>query len=336
MVVLGARMVRNYVHYKLQNQAYDRWNIGIVRAPISRFLDPGFRPQVHWAPYRRKGYMIADPFGIPAGGGVRVLCEEFSFFTERGWLAELPWHPQHGWGELRTLLDAQVHMSYPYPLVHAGRRYCMPECSARDGLQLYRIEADRLVLEQSTLQGLRLLDSTVFEYAGRWWLFCTRVDEEPNARLLVFHGPSPLGPWQPHAANPVKTDVRSSRPAGTPFVHDGRLYRPAQDCSECYGWRVAINEVTRLTPDEFAETPAAWIGPLTDSPYPHGFHTLSACGEFTLVDAKWSGQSGPLLWARLQRKLRRDPRLRQEQGAEPQQRRESDAVGERGQDHARR
>ena len=305
MLVFGARVAENYLRYKLENQAYERWNIGVVRAPISRFLDPGFQPEVEWAPYRRDGYMIADPFGIPSGEGMRVLCEEFSFFTERGWISELPWHPRSGWGTLRPVLDEQVHMSYPYPLVHEGRTYCMPECGARDRLTLYRVEADRLVPERTMLEGPRLLDSTVFEYGDRWWLFCTRADDEPNARLLIYHGPSAVGPWQPHPANPVKTDVRSSRPAGTPFVHQGRLYRPAQDCTERYGWRLAINEITRLTPEEFEEQPLRWIGPLTETPYPHGFHTLSACGEVTLVDAKWSGISWSVLRARLVRKLRR-------------------------------
>ncbi len=36
-------------------------------------------------------------------------------------------------------------------------------------------------------------------------------------------------PWVAHARNPVKTDARSARPGGTPFVVDGVLYRPGQD-----------------------------------------------------------------------------------------------------------
>ena len=39
----------------------------------------------------------------------------------------------------------------------------------------------------------------------------------------------------------VKTDVRSARPAGTPFVYQGELYRPAQDCSRTYGGSIVIH-----------------------------------------------------------------------------------------------
>ena len=89
----------------------------------------------------------------------------------------------------------------------------------------------------------RSLDPTIVEWAGRWWMFGTRRDRDPNAELWLWHAPSPLGPWTVHAANPVKIDVRSSRPAGTPFVLDGVLYRPAQDCSRGYGGAVVVNRV---------------------------------------------------------------------------------------------
>jgi hypothetical protein len=84
----------------------------------------------------------------------------------------------------------------------------------------------------------------------------------------------------------VKEDIRSSRPAGTPFFHEGELIRPAQDCSKTYGGRIVLNRVTRLTPTKFEEQQVAVVDPLTDSPYPNGIHTLSAVGNFTMLDAK--------------------------------------------------
>jgi hypothetical protein len=83
---------------------------------------------------------------------------------------------------------------------------------------------------------------------------------------------------------PAKIDVRSSRPAGTPFEHDGILYRPAQDCSEFYGGRVIINRVNTLTPIDFAEEPVAVIDPYRDGPYSDGIHTLSGAAGAVVVD----------------------------------------------------
>jgi hypothetical protein len=104
--------------------------------------------------------------------------------------------------------------------------------------------------------------------------------------LHAWHAPDLFGPWVPHAGNPVKTDVRSSRPAGRPFVHRGQLYRPAQDCSRTYGGAVTINRVVRLSPTAFEEETIAVVEPYVDSPYPYGVHTLSTAGEYTVIDGK--------------------------------------------------
>lgn len=305
MVSLGTRLLRNYVNYKRTNQFVERWNIGIVRAPIHRFLDPEFVPDIDWAPYDRNGYMIADPFGLPAGDGARVFCEEFSFFSERGWISELAWSPTAGWTQPKTILDDGNHMSYPYILGSGDTMRIIPECGTRLGLTCYRDGPNGLVADSVMLEHEQLLDSTIFEHDGRWWLFATRIHDEPNAKLVIFHGPSESGPWTAHPANPVKTDVRNSRPAGTPFRHEGRLFRPAQDCSMTYGYRLVINEITELTPLHFEEAPVRTIGPMRDSAYPHGFHTLSACGELTLVDGKSEGVSARMLRYRLARKAAR-------------------------------
>jgi hypothetical protein len=93
--------------------------------------------------------------------------------------------------------------------------------------------------------------------------------------------------FEPHAANPVKTDVRSSRPGGTPFVHNGKLYRPAQDCSTDYGAAIVIHEVTLLTPTEFSEREVRRISPQQSWACNKGLHTLSVLNENeTLIDAK--------------------------------------------------
>jgi hypothetical protein len=131
-----------------------------------------------------------------------------------------------------------------------------------------------------------ILDPTLLEHEGRWWLFGTLEGHYPDTMLYLWHADRPAGPWRRHATNPVKCDVRSSRPAGALFRHEGRLYRPAQDCSHTYGGAVAINRVERLSTLEFREETVTTIRPSSDSPYPHGTHTLAGWGARTLVDGK--------------------------------------------------
>jgi hypothetical protein len=109
-----------------------------------------------------------------------------------------------------------------------------------------------------------------------------------NSELHLWFAEALEGPWTVHPGNPVKIDVRSARPAGSPFYIDGVLYRPAQDCSSTYGARVMINRVLELTRTGFREEVAAAVNPDPKGKYPAGLHTLSAMGERTLVDGKRS------------------------------------------------
>src|SRR2546428_268438 len=107
-----------------------------------------------------------------------------------------------------------------------------------------------------------------------------------DANLYVWHASDLWGPWEAHPLNPVKTDIRSARPGGTPFEYEGQLYRPAQDCSKTGGGKIVLNRVDRLTTTEFQEEPVAIVAPYADTPYQDGLHTLSAAGDYTLIDAK--------------------------------------------------
>jgi len=117
-------------------------------------------------------------------------------------------------------------------------------------------------------------------------MFCTNYDDEVESKLYLWHAPRLEGPWEPHAANPLKTDVRSSRPAGRPFLFDGIYYRPAQDGSRGYGSGICINRIVCLTTREFAETPVRHISPISGSGYQEGIHTLVGCGPVTVIDGK--------------------------------------------------
>lgn len=59
-------------------------------------------------------------------------------------------------------------------------------------------------------------------------------------QLYIFYADTPLGPWQPHAQNPVMVapDRRGARMGGSLAKHRGKLIRFGQDCSEAYGHSV--------------------------------------------------------------------------------------------------
>jgi hypothetical protein len=270
---------------------YDHWNIGIVRQPIHDFLDPKHRtPTVEWLPPRRRNEFIADPFGVVHDDKVTVFCEFLDY--------------RHGVGRIAALRPSEptnlvpvaigpvpaVHLSYPMVFEHDGRLFCIPETHGAKEVALYAAEhfPDRWVKVATLVENAAIVDATLFRHKDKWWLAGAADPGEISvgADLYLWYAAVITGPWHAHVGNPVKTDVRSSRPAGAPFVVDGCLYRPAQDSSVTYGGRVVINRVLRLTPSSFKEDVVAYVEPDINGPYPDGWHTLSAVGDFTLIDGK--------------------------------------------------
>ncbi|PCJ96233.1 MAG: hypothetical protein COA45_11440 [Zetaproteobacteria bacterium] len=75
-----------------------------------------------------------------------------------------------------------------------------------------------------------------------------------------------------------------SRSAGPLFEHEGKLYRPAQDAKERYGFGLDINEVLQLTPKKYCERIIERIIPDSDIYDIYGIHTFSSAGGLSCVD----------------------------------------------------
>jgi len=134
----------------------------------------------------------------------------------------------------------------------------LPETAENRTLELYRCEAFPYAWRphRVLLENLSAFDATLWRERDRWWMF-VNVSEpcaDSSDELHIYWSTTPLGPWTAHRGNPVVSDVRSARPAGPLFSHNGRLYRPSQDCSLAYGHSVSINRVDVLNDDDYRET----------------------------------------------------------------------------------
>ena len=271
----------------------DHWNIGIVEQPIEEFLDPA-RPRqpVKWLPALAKGQFVADPFGWVQDGRLTIFCEYLDYRDGVGTIAAIqPGEPAAGERVPVTIGPfPPVHLSYPAVFEHQGRLLCIPETQGAREVALYGLERfpDKWIKLTTLIENAAIVDATLFRHGELWWLAGASDPggAQMGADLHLWFATDVMGPWTPHPANPVKTDVSSARPAGTPFVSNGVLYRPAQDSSTTYGSRVVINRVLTLTTAVFREEPAAFVEPDTAGPYPDGLHTLTAVGAITLIDGK--------------------------------------------------
>jgi hypothetical protein len=266
----------------------DTWCVGIVAKPAHAFLSDPQPSPVRWIELFPDDGFYADPFPFVSDGRLKLLVEGYDYTGGQGYIAQLD--PDGPADKRVTRLELPVphHLSYPYLIEQDGQTFCVPESHQARRVVLLRGDPfpSRWVEDTVLLQNYAGVDSTPFEHDGRWWLFCADNDRRDQKLLFVFFSDSLRGPWRPHAGNPVKASRRSARPGGRPFVHNGALYRPAQDCTRTYGGAIVLNRVLELSPERFAEEEAVRIEPDPSSPYPDGLHHFVPFGDLTVIDAK--------------------------------------------------
>jgi hypothetical protein len=231
----------------------------------------------------------ADPFPLEHGGRHYVFFEELPFAAGKAHISVMEIGADGRWSAPERVLERDYHLSYPFVFEHEGRLYMIPETAQNGTVELWRCEEfpRRWRLEKVLLEGVRLVDATLYRAAERWWMFANGAAGASRAfddELHLFHSESLLGEWQPHPRNPVKSDVRGARPAGRLFWRAGALHRPAQICAPVYGAGLSINRVLRLTPQDYVERQVERILPDRGRGL-LGLHTLNRAGALTVVDA---------------------------------------------------
>ncbi len=272
-----------------------RWHDGPGIAETGDFSGPTFR--VVPDPGRR---FFADPFPTLHGGTPWVFVEDLDHRVGKGVISAIPFGPNGPTGDAVVVLEEPWHLSYPFLVAFDGALHMIPESTNAGDVALYRCTRfpDRWERVATLLDGLSLSDATMFEHAGRWWMFGTEHDGEGSWSdvLAIFSAPSPLGPWTPHRSNPVMVDRAASRPAGAVFRRGDRLFRPVQDCSEGYGTALGLAEIMRLDDQGYEQVVRHRLAPGPQWPG-RKLHTLNRAGPLEVIDGsvvrpKWLWLAG--------------------------------------------
>ena len=196
---------------------------------------------------------------------------------------------------LGLAIEEPGHLSFPQLLRWNDEWYMTVESGALKRASLYR--ATGFPLEWSRVAdlvtGRVFVDPILHFHGGHWYLFAT-VAENRNStwdELFLFVSDQLTGPFRPHPANPILSDVRRARPAGRLFHHDGKLIRPSQDCASSYGSALVFNEVLELSPETYREEPISRLAPVWSRSLV-ACHTYSAAGGIELLDAKGIPSTG--------------------------------------------
>ena len=230
----------------------------------------------------------ADPFPVKRDDKYYIFIEEYIRKDKKGHIAVIEMDQKGRYQQPTKILEKNYHLSYPFIFQWRGDTYMIPESAQNRTIELYRCVSfpDDWRLEAVLMEGVKAVDTTLAEINGLWWMFVNiGVDGTTHSHdeLHLFYAETPLGPWQPHRSNPVKSDARSARPAGHLFRWRGDLYRPAQDCSKLYGYAISINKIAHICPDRFVEIEVSKIFPQWSNNL-FATHTFNRADGLAIVD----------------------------------------------------
>jgi hypothetical protein len=231
-------------------------------------------------------HFYADPFPFVHEGGTWLFVEDFDHRVGRGVISVVGFDDDGPVGTPTTVLEHDVHLSYPFVLEHDGAVWMVPETSAAGRIELHRATAfpHRWTLETVLVEGVEASDATLFEHGGRWWLLATvRHGGSFSDTLGAWSADRLTGPWSPHPLGALLVDIASARPAGRVEARDGRLLRPVQDNRNGYGASLLLTEVTRLDDGGFEQRVLASLGAGPRWPG-RRLHTLNRAGRLEVVD----------------------------------------------------
>ncbi|MGE9295000.1 MAG: glucosamine inositolphosphorylceramide transferase family protein [Puniceicoccales bacterium] len=239
----------------------------------------------------------ADPFPVVRDGRCWVFLVEVIHHPKKGRIAVMELHADGSTGPLTVLIERDYHLSYPFVFEQDGTWWMIPESRANHTVDLYRCHSwpDNWQHEMTLFSGTEIVDSTLWESEGRWWLFGGTPSEpggNASGQLCLWSADTFLtDQWAPHPANPIVADRTCARPAGRLFRHDNQVIRPAQDCSVRYGYGVRLMAVNQLSPEAYRETELKAYLPNWDRKV-RATHTFNRAGDWLLGDCArriWPG-----------------------------------------------
>jgi hypothetical protein len=271
--------------------SHPQWFLAIRRRTTAHCFHDASGYQLMLPP---KDRFYADPFLFERDGKTYLFFEDLRYSEGRALISYCELSPEGNPGPPVEVLRRPYHLSYPFLFEENGEIYMIPETKENRTVELYRATSfpTEWTLEAVLLDNIHAVDATIHKSDGRYWMFAgisngsfSNCDE-----LGIFFSDALAGPWTPHPANPVVSDVRRSRPAGALFRDkEGRLIRPSQDCAKAYGFAIVFSEVLTLTEAEYEERPIARLHPdwVTGN---QGTHTYTRTGQFEVIDGNFAAK----------------------------------------------
>lgn len=226
----------------------------------------------------------ADPFVFEADGEHYIFVEQYENDKEKGSIGYFRF--ENGVPVNKgILIENSYHMSYPDVFEYDGRYYMIPESSANRTIDLYIADRfpDRWKKVKSLIEGQKYVDSTVYKDEDSDYLISYTMVGGFEVHVFQLN----MEKQELKLISKKRYDKNVARPGGRLFVENGKLMRPAQDCSRKYGEALIIYEVDDLNRDGVLvehEVRRIEAGKLSVEKNPERVHQLTTDNLYEVVD----------------------------------------------------
>jgi len=231
-----------------------------------------------------EGQWLADPFLYEYDGKHYLFVEQYFNNINRAGIGVyeiVEGKPCNN----QVIIDNPYHMSYPCVFYNNGTHWMIPESSSNQTLDLYRAQGFPFnwIHEKTLIKGRRIVDTTVYERDGT--IFLLSYEKGTDGWDLVTYILN-MDTYSLSMIARTHYNTNIGRPAGRLFEKDGKLYRPAQNCSVKYGESIIIYEITNLGNESYSEKFALEIK-CNSIEFEEKFdriHTYNMDSEYEVVD----------------------------------------------------
>lgn len=234
----------------------------------------------------------ADPFPWEHNGKQYLFYEELLFSNNRGHISCMTLNENLDVIKNEVVLQRPYHLSYPFLFKYENNLYMTPESYESNAIELYQCVEfpGKWEFKKTLIPNIRAVDATLLEANGKWWMFANIFEEGGSSHdtLHLYYSSNPIaGSWTPHPSNPIVKNIKNARPAGRIFLSERGWIRPAQDCSQRYGYAINFNRIIVLNEKEYTETTETTFLPPKDKKSILATHTWNKMGNLLTSDAQY-------------------------------------------------
>lgn len=277
---LKARLKDWYINYTQL-----RWTVGVAEFDANAILDPEGKLRIHWVKHHCKDRWFADPFILSVTDDhIYILVEDYLYACNKGHISRLKVN-RHTWKleQIDPVIEQPTHLSFPAYFREGGKVYIYPENTLSGKLTLFEYdEASGKATRVRDLSDRPLADAVLWKLNGRDVILATTAPDDSGKTLDIYPYPA-VSDADPADRIAFQTNV--ARNAGAPFMAQGRIIRPAQDCTRFYGSCVVLQEMStdqgQLQFKEIRRLHSSFFR------YSHAFHTFNVFeNKYVAVDAE--------------------------------------------------